>query len=138
MEDRDAGETKTHTVPSLKPPWALFVPETALVRPPWSLAGSWAGDTDGLLFEKLPHGAQRWAPVLPTEVVPVVQVVKELIEQQPPVKPWSLGDLLVVGGEEGPGKPPEHQGNCQFKLRMAVEGGWVINNGPAVILCHIS
>ena len=82
---------------SLKLPWCGH---------PGPLASSWAGDTGGLLFEKLPHGAQGWAPVLPTEVVPVVQVVKELIEQQPPVEPWSLGDLLVVGGEEGPGKPP--------------------------------
>lgn len=95
-------------------------------------------DTDRLLLEKLPHGAQRRTPVLPPKVVPVVQVVKELVEQQPPVEPRSLGDLPVVGGEEGPGKATKHQGNRQFKLRMTVEGSWVINNGPGVVLSHIS
>lgn len=44
----------------------------------------------------------------------------------------------MVGSEEGSGEPPKHRCNCQFKLRMAVEGGWVINNGALLILSHVS
>lgn len=90
------------------------------------------------LLEKLPHGAQGRGPVLPPEVVPVVQVVEELVEQQALVKPRGLGDLAVVGSEEGPGEAPEHQGDRQFKLRMAIEGRGVIHNGPRVVLTHVS
>lgn len=91
-----------------------------------------------LLPEQLPHHAQGWASILPPKVVPVVQVVEELVQQQAFVKPWSLGDLLVVGSEEGSGEPPKHQRDRQFKLRMAIEGSWIVNNGPLVILSHIA
>lgn len=91
-----------------------------------------------LLPEQLPHHAQGWASILPPKVVPVVQVVEELIQQQALVEPWSLGDLLVVGSEEGSGEPPKHQCDCQFKLRMAIEGRWIVNNGSLVILSHIA
>lgn len=136
MEDVDTGDSSS--VPNT--PMALLAAAAAsAVAAPRHLLGRQVGrGTGGLLLEKLPHGAQGRASVLPPKVVPVVQVVKELVEQLPPVKPWSLGDLLVVGSEEGPGEATEHQGNCQFKLRMAVEGSRVVNKGARVVLGHVS
>lgn len=71
-------------------------------------------------------------------MIPVVQVVEELIQLQALLEAWSLGDFAVVGGVEGATEAPEHASYCQLILRVAIEGSRVKDDGPRGILRYIS
>lgn len=71
-------------------------------------------------------------------MIPVVQVVEELIQLQALLKAWGLGDFAVVGRVEGATEAPEHASYCQLILRVAIEGSRVKDDGPRGILGYIS
>lgn len=71
-------------------------------------------------------------------MIPVVQIVEELIQLQALLKPGSLGDLVVVGRVEGATKAPKHASYCQVILRVPIERSWVKDDGPRGVLCHVS
>lgn len=71
-------------------------------------------------------------------MIPVVQIVEELIQLQALLKSRGLGDLAVVGGVEGATEAPKHAGYCQLIFRVAIERSWVKNDGPRGILCYVS
>lgn len=49
-------------------------------------------------------------------MIPVVQIVEELIQLLALLKSGGLGDLVVVGRVEGATKAPKHTGYCQLIL----------------------
>lgn len=63
-------------------------------------------------------------------MIPVVQVVEELVELLAGLKARGLGDCAVVGGVEGVAETPKHAGYRQLVLRVAVERGRVKDDGP--------
>lgn len=70
-------------------------------------------------------------------MVPVVYVIKELIQLVPFLKSWSFGYFTVIGREERAAEPPKHSSNGQFEFRVAIEGGGVKYDRPGVVLSHI-
>ena len=60
--------------------------------------------------------------------VPVVEVVKELVELAPGCKSSRLGDQLVIGVIKLGGEASKHGSNGQVKLMVAIKGGWVVDN----------
>lgn len=70
-------------------------------------------------------------------MIPVVQIVKELIQLQALLKAWGLRDPAVVGRVKGTAEAPKHASYRQFILRVAVERGWVENDGPGGVFCYI-
>lgn len=71
-------------------------------------------------------------------MVPVVYVIKELIQFISFLKSWSFGYYTVIGREKWAAKATKHSSNGQFKLWMAIKGSRVKDNWPRVILSHIS
>lgn len=65
---------------------------------------------------KTPHDAEGGAPVSRSEMIPVVQVVEELIQTEALLKATRLGDVAVVGRVEGAAKAPKHASYCQLVL----------------------
>lgn len=47
-------------------------------------------------------------------MIPVVQVVKELIQLQALVKSRGFGDFAVIGRVKGAAEAPEHASYCQL------------------------
>lgn len=90
------------------------------------------------LFGETPHDAEGRPSVPRSEVVPVVQVVEELVQLQTLLKAGGPGDLTVVGRVEGAAEAPKHAGDCQLILRVAVERSWVKNDGPRGVLGYVS
>lgn len=81
------------------------------------------------LLGKLFHDAQGRAPVPGTEVIPVVQVVEQLVQLMSLVEPQSFGDLLVVGVVEVFPEAAEHPRDPQLELGMTVKRGRVEDHG---------
>lgn len=71
-------------------------------------------------------------------MIPVVQVVKQLIQLKALLESWGLGDFAVVGRVKGAAKAPKHASYCQLIFRVAVERSWVKNDRPRGILCYVS
>lgn len=93
--------------------------------------------TAGSLGEAL-HDAEGGPSVPGSEVVPVVQVVEELVQLQTLLEARGSGDLAVVGRVEGTAEAPEHAGDCQLILRVAVERSRVKNDRPSGVLGYVS
>lgn len=70
-------------------------------------------------------------------MVPVVQVVEELVQLQALLESRGLGDLAVVGRVKGATEAPKHAGYCQLILRVAIERSWIENDGPRGVFCYI-
>lgn len=71
-------------------------------------------------------------------MIPVVQVVEELIELQASLEARGLGDGAVVGRVEGAAEASEHAGYRQLVLRVAVEGSRVEDDRPGGVLRDVS
>jgi len=84
------------------------------------------------------HDPDGRAPVAAAKVVPVVEVVEQLVEPVPPGEPGRLGNVLVVRRVEGASEAPEHGGDAQLVLRVAVEGGGVEDDRPLGRLAHVA
>lgn len=67
-------------------------------------------------LDEIPHDAEGGAPVSRSKMIPVVQVVKELIQTEALLKATRLGDVAVVGRVEGAAKAPKHASYCQLVL----------------------
>lgn len=70
----------------------------------------------GRSLGEIPHDAQRRPSVPRPKMVPVVQVVKKLVELLASLKPRGPGDRAVVGGVEGGAEAPKHAGYRQLIL----------------------
>ena len=88
--------------------------------------------------QQTPHYFQGLAPVTSTKVVPMVQVVKQLVKLISFVKSRGFGNDLVVGRVKSRCEAPEHGSNAEVILMVAVEGGWVKDHGLTPHLTHIS
>ena len=89
-------------------------------------------------MQQTPHYFQGLAPVTSTKVVPMVQIVKELIKLISFFKSRRFRNDLVVGGVESRCEAPEHGSNAEVILMVAVEGGWVEDHRLTPHLTHIA
>lgn len=71
-------------------------------------------------------------------MIPVVQIVEELIQLLALLKARGLGDLVVVGRVEGATEAPEHASYRQLVLRVAIERSRVKDDRPRGILRYVS
>ena len=111
-------------------------------RPIWLQATRWSATSRSIRqsqrrLKKVLHGGKWRFLVFTAKVVPVVQVVEDLVELIPFFKPRCFGKLLVVGRVEGAVNPTKHHRDGQFKLCVAVEGARVKDNGDVWALGHI-
>lgn len=67
-------------------------------------------------------------------MIPVVQVVEQLVQLVSPVEPWCFRDLLVVGVVEVFPEAPEHPSDPKLELGMAVKRSRVEDDGAVGVL----
>lgn len=90
------------------------------------------------LFQQGLHNSYGRTFVTTTKVVPVIQVVEELVKLVPLCKSWCLGNLAVVCRVKSTVEATKHPGNTQLKLRVAVEGSRIEDDWAVCTFCHVS
>ena len=71
-------------------------------------------------------------------MVPVVEVVEQIVQDRPLLKTLAPGHHPVVGPEEFRGEPPEHSHDGQVELVVAVEWGGVEQAPVSVALAAVA
>ena len=80
--------------------------------------------------------AGRLVPI--AKMVPVVQVVEQVVQNRPLLKTLAPRHHRVVRPEELRGESPEHSGYCQVELVVAVEGGGVEHAAVSMALAAVA
>lgn len=69
---------------------------------------------EGSSFAEIRHDVQRGSSVPRSKMIPVVQIVKELVQLQALLKSWGFRDFAMVCRVKGVTEAPEHAGYCQL------------------------
>ena len=71
-------------------------------------------------------------------MVPVIEIVEQLVEFTPLFKPLLFRDELMIGPVELCAEAPEHPPDGEVVLVVAVEAGGVEDDGLALRLRHVA
>ena len=89
-------------------------------------------------LHKVPHDSDRGAPIATSKVVPVIEVVKKLVELVSLRKARRLWNVLMVRSVERAAETTKHGHDAQLVLRVAVEGGGVEYDWSLCGLGHVA
>ena len=89
-------------------------------------------------LHKVLHDPEGGAPIATAKVVPVVEVVKKLVELVSLREARRLWNALMVYGVERAAETAKHRHDAQLVLRVAVEGGGVEYDWSVCGLGHVA
>ena len=84
------------------------------------------------------HDGQTLSSVTISEVIPMVEVVEQLVELTSCFKALLFGDHRVIGLVEFTSKPSEHFPDGKIVLVMAVEAGGIKHHGSLANLTNVA